>query len=120
MDQRAEKAVVAGDDRAQAYGVYAVICCDTGEVWIGRGGDLDLQQTDLWRALSQGGSAYCDLQAAWDEHGADAFRFEELERLRDDFPAQTRDGELKLRQTIWLARLHAQPLGVHPRGCALA
>ncbi|NEX92732.1 GIY-YIG nuclease family protein [Caulobacter sp. 17J65-9] len=110
MDQSAEKAVVAGNDRAHAHGVYAVICSATGEVWIGRGGDLDAQQSGLWSALSQGSSPCRDLQAAWCEHGADAFRFEELERLRDDFPAERRDDELKLRQTLWLARLHARPL----------
>ncbi|MES6473301.1 GIY-YIG nuclease family protein, partial [Cutibacterium acnes] len=87
-----------------------VICSATGEAWVGQSRHLDTQQNGIWFALSMGGSPFKSLQAAWNEHGAEAFRFEELERLREDFPTLSRRDELKRRQAIWVDRLHARPL----------
>lgn len=111
MDAHARKAAIAAyKERKPANGVFAVICTATGQAWVGRSRHLDTQQNGLWFALRHGSSPHRALQAAWALHGADAFRFEELERLRDDFPALTRPDELKRRQSIWTARLQADPL----------
>ncbi|MEO8927719.1 MAG: GIY-YIG nuclease family protein [Caulobacteraceae bacterium] len=111
MDRPARKAAIAAyKERKAAHGVFAVICTATGEAWVGQSRHLDTQQNGLWFALKHGGSPYRSLQASWNVHGADGFRFEELERLRDDFPSLSRPNELKRRQTIWSARLGAIPL----------
>ncbi len=111
MEQSARKAAIAAyKERKPAYGVYAVICNATGEAWVGQSRHLDTQQNSLWFSLRHGTSPFRALQAAWTQHGGDAFRFEELERLREDFPASALTGELKRRQAIWLTRLEAAPL----------
>jgi len=111
MDQQARKAAIAAyKERKPAYGVFALICTATGQAWIGQSRDLDVQQNRLWFELKLGSSRHRSLQAAWDVHGQTEFKFEELERLRDDFPALTRPDELKRRQSIWTARLQALAL----------
>lgn len=111
MDRQARKAAIAAcKERKPACGVYAVICTATGEAWVGQSRNLDSQQNGLWFSLKHGGSPYRALQAAWDLHGADAFKFEDLDRLRDDFPALNRPNELKRRQSLWATRLQASSI----------
>lgn len=111
MDKQARKAAIAAyKERKPAFGVYAVICTATGEAWVGQSRHLDTQQNGLWFALRHEGCPYRSLQAAWTRHGEAAFKYEELERLRDDFPPLTRARELKNRQTLWTARLQAARL----------
>ena len=111
MDPRTRKAAVAADkERKPAYGVFAVICNATGQAWVGQSRHVDTQQNGLWFALKRGGSPFRSLQAAWNAHGEGEFRFEELERLREDFPALGVGDELKRRQSIWTARLEAVAL----------
>jgi hypothetical protein len=111
MDRQARKSAIAAyKERKPAYGVYAVICNATGQAWVGRSLHLDTEQNSLWFALRQGSSPFRALQAAWRLHGEGEFRFEELERLRDDFPALNRGDELKKRQSLWSARLEGAPL----------
>jgi len=111
MDRQARKAAVAAyKERKSAYGVFAVICNATGEAWVGQSRHLDTQQNGLWFALNQASSPHGSLQAAWNAHGPDNFRFEELERLRDDFSVIGRVDELKRRQALWIARLDAHRL----------
>ena len=108
MDHHARKAAIAAyKERKPAYGVYAIICTATGQAWVGQSRHLDTQQNSLWFALRLGSSPYRSLQAAWNLHGQSEFKFEELERLREDFPALSRLDELKRRQSIWTARLQA-------------
>lgn len=111
MDRQERKAAVAAyKERKPAYGVFAVICRATGDAWVGQSRHVDTQQNGLWFALKHGSSPHRSLQTAWSTHGAEAFRFEELERLRADFPTLSRSDELKRRQALWAARLHAMPL----------
>jgi hypothetical protein len=111
MNREERKAAIAAyKERKPAFGVYSVICEATGEAWVGRSRHLETQQNGLWFALRQGGSPHRTLQAAWTRHGEDAFRFEELDRLLEDFPALTRMDELKRRQALWKARLGATAL----------
>lgn len=111
MDLRDRKAAIAAyKERKPAYGVYAIICTATGDVWVGRSRHIDTQQNGMWFALRQGSSPHPSLQAAWTLHSEREFRFEELERLREDFPEFGRLDELKRRQALWRARLHASAL----------
>ena len=111
MDRQSRKAAVAAyKERKAANGVFAVICRATGEAWVGCSRHLDTQQNGLWFTLRLGSSPFKSLQTAWTKHGQDEFRFEELERLRDDVPALALKDELKRRQAIWAARLRATPI----------
>ena len=108
MDRSERKAAIAAyKQRKPAHGVYAVICSATGEAWVGMSLHVDTQKNGLWAGLRLGGCPFKTLQAAWTAHGEQAFRFEELERLSDDFPDLLRRGELKKRQALWRARLQA-------------
>ena len=111
MDQPSSKTDSA--DRREtkpANGVFAVICSATGETWVSQSHNLDHGQMRLWGSLRQANGPHPSLQASWDTHGPEAFRYEELERLRDDFPPLDRTTELKRRMAIWRARLHAVEL----------
>lgn len=111
MDQSERKAAVAAyKERKPAYGVFAVICNATGEAWVGQSRHVDTQQNGLWFGLRLGSSPHRKLQAAWNAHGEPEFRFEELERLREDFPTISVGDELKRRQAIWADRLQASRL----------
>lgn len=111
MDKPERKAAIATfKERKAAHGVYAVICTATGEAWVGCSRHVDNHRNGLLFALRLGTGRNAGLQASWKQHGEQAFKFEELERLRDDFPEFSRSNELKKRQAIWLSRLKASPL----------
>lgn len=111
MDAKERKAAIAAyKERKPAFGVYAVICSASGEAWVGCSRHVDTQQNGLWFALRQRTSPFRSLQAAWTQYGEDGFRFEELDRLREDYPALGRMDELKKRQALWRARLQAHAL----------
>ena len=111
MDRQDRRAAIAAyKERKPAFGVYAVICTATGEAWVGCSRHVDTRQNGLWFGLKLGTSPHASLQAAWRAYGEHAFRFEELERLRDDVPEIARLGELKKRQALWRSRLKAEAL----------
>lgn len=111
MDRRDRKAAIAAyKERKVAWGVYAVICSATGETWVGASRDLDARRNRIWFALKLGTGQNAALQAAWAEHGEGEFRFEELDRLAEDFSETARAAELDKRQSLWRARLRAQAL----------
>jgi hypothetical protein len=108
--QDRKAAIAAYKERKPAFGVFAVVCTATGETWVGSSRHLDTHQNSLWFALRHSGSPYRSLQVAWTQHGEAEFRFEELERLREDFSETGRLDELKRRQALWRARLFASAL----------
>ena len=78
-----------------------------------------VREEDALAPLKSGGEIYTQASVrfenvlaanSWTLHGEGEFRFEELERLRDDFPALSLSNELKRRQSIWTARLQAVAL----------
>ena len=97
-------------DRETVAGVFAVICSATGRAWVGPSRHIDTQQNGLWFSLKMGGSPFRSLQAEWTTHGADSFRFEQLDRLSPDLSAMARKDELKKRAALWAARLEAELL----------
>lgn len=111
MDSQDRNAAIAAyTERKAAAGVYVVICNATGEAWVGCSRHIETQQNGLWVSLRQGTSPFATLQRAWACHGEAEFRFEELDRLADDYPEPGRVSELKKRQGLWLARLQAVAL----------
>ena len=111
MDRQARKAAVAAyKERKPAWGIFAVVCNATGETWVGRSPNVDTHKNRLWFALNLGKGNDPGLQAAWAAHGEAEFRYEELDRLREDFPQFARNDELKKRETLWRTRLQASAL----------
>lgn len=108
MTPEARKAAItAYKERTPVFGVFAVICTATGEAWVGQSRHLETQKNGLWFTFRLGSSPYAAAQAAWKRHGEDNFRFEELDRLGEDWSDIGRKDELKRRQTLWAARLQA-------------
>ena len=97
-------------DRETVAGVFAVICSATGRAWVGASRHIDTQQNGLWFALKLGSSPFRSLQAEWTAHGADSFRFEQLDRLSPDLSDMARKDELKKRAALWAERLGAELL----------
>jgi hypothetical protein len=98
-------------------GIYAVHCLPTGQRWIGRTPDLCTIQNRLWFTLRQGNNPHRALHAAWNEHGADSFTFEDVERLKEDDDAistetarYVRDQVLKERLSHWCATFSADAI----------
>lgn len=113
MDRQDRKAAVAAyKERRPAWGLFVVQCTATGQAWLGCSRHVDTQKNGLWFTLRQGASPFAGLQAAWNAHDEIDFRFEELERLGDDYPEIGRMDELKRRRTLWAGRLGAELLPV--------
>jgi len=108
--QDKKAAIAAYKERKPAFGVFAVICSATGAAWVGCSRHVDTQQNGLWFTLRQGGCRHASLQAAWREHGESEIRFEELDRLREDYPEIGRMDELKRRAALWRDRLRAEAI----------
>ncbi len=107
-------AVAAFKERKIVAGIYALRCLATGQCWAGRALNIDTVQNRLWFTLRQGANPHLSLQAAWREHGAESFAFEELERLDDEALAYVRDGILK-RAVRLLAREARRRSDLSPR-----
>lgn len=84
QDRKAASA--AYRERKATAGVYSVRCVPTGAVWIGVSPDLDKVENRLWFSLRSGGCPNPGLQAAWRQHGGDAFDFAVIERIATDAP----------------------------------
>ncbi len=108
IDRKA--AVAAYKERKVAIGIFAVRCLPTGQTWCGRALDLGAIQNRIWFMLRQNNSRHASLQAAWNEHGADAFVLEEVERLDDETLAYVRDRVLKERLAYWCAVKNAEAI----------
>lgn len=111
MDAHEKKvAVAAYKERKSISGVYAVICNATGEVWVGASRNLEAQQNGLWFTLRLGHHIHKSLQAAFIKHGEGEFRYEELDRVPEDYSDMARKDELKRRKALWQQRLQAEGL----------
>lgn len=101
-------AVSAYKERKQPAGVFAIRCTATEEVWVGATLTPATVQTQLWFGLRLGSCPQRDLQAAWREHGEQAFSFQILE-VRDEAQATLMlDAWLKHRAAEWRAQLGAK------------
>lgn len=103
-------AVAAYKERKVVAGIYAVRCVPTGACWVGRAPNLEKIQNRVWFSLRQDSHPHRDLQAAWREHGPDAFTFEIVEQIDDEEAAYLRERILKERLAHWLSELKAQAI----------
>lgn len=94
-------------ERVTQRGIYAMRCTATGQAWIGNSKDLKSAKTGLLFGLRIGGHINRELQNAWNQHGADAFRFEILEEFDPDLPEMTLRDALRDRQKHWRGELSA-------------
>lgn len=108
--QHRKAALAAYKDRKTAAGIYALLCRPTGQRWAGRAPDIAKIQNRVWFSLRQNGHTHRDLQAAWNTHGAEAFQFEELERIEEEELSYVRERVLKDRLIHWCEQLSAQAL----------
>jgi hypothetical protein len=109
MRKDARKAALAAyRERKVAGGIFAVRCLPSGQLWVGVAPDLGTIQNRLWFALRQGASMNKVMQAAWQDHGADAFTFEEVERLAEEADPYLRDKQRKERLEHWRVTMGAE------------
>jgi len=99
-------AIAAYKKRRSTAGVYAVRCTISGQTWIGQTLNLETIQNRIWFSLRTRGHSNRELQSAWTAHGADAFSFEPLERLKEEELAYVRDTLLKERFVHWRSTLN--------------
>jgi hypothetical protein len=110
MDNTNRKAATAAYREARrSAGIYAVRCAATGEVWIGRSGDLAAQRNSLDFQLRHGPNNAA-MRAAWTAHGAESFSFEPLEAAPDTLTPAGRTDFLKRRALHWREVLKAAPI----------
>jgi hypothetical protein len=103
-------AIAAYKEQKVAAGIYAVRCTPSGQCWVGQAPNLSTIQNRLWFELRQGGNRHRSLQAAWKEHGSDAFTFKVVEQLKDEDSAYIRGKALKERLDHWVKELGAQAI----------
>lgn len=96
-------------ERDVRQGIFAVRCQASGQVWVASSRDLDKQENSVRFQLKMGSHMNKSLQAAWNEHGAEAFAFEVLEEVKDDNPLLI-PARLKERLAHWLEDMGAQKL----------
>lgn len=108
MERSERKAAVSAyKERKAAPGVYVVRCAPTGEQWVGTAPDVTTVWTRRSFSLRQGVDPNRALQAAWNAHGATAFRFAILEELEPEALAFARDRAFKDRLKHWREALGA-------------
>lgn len=98
-------ALSAYKEQKTIAGVFSFTCTPTGEVWVGTAPNLKQIVNRIHFDLDLGKHRNAPLQAAWNQHGKAAFRFEELEAIDEDTPDYLRPQTLKARQEHWLAAL---------------
>lgn len=103
-------AIAAYKERKTVAGIYLLHCVPSGQSWIGRATDLASIENRLRFTLRHHSHTHRGLQVAWDAHGPDAFRLEELERLEEESLAYIRDRVLKERLGHWQEKLGVEAI----------
>lgn len=97
-------------ERPKPAGVFQIKNTVTGKVLLGSSLNLDGALNGHRFSLSHGSHRNAALQRDWDEHGASAFTFEILERVKvKDEPGFDLEAELTLLEELWSEQL--QPFG---------
>jgi hypothetical protein len=103
-------ATAAYKERKTVAGIFAFRCEAAGLTWVGQAPNLSTIENRLRFTLRHGSHRQRNMQAAWNAHGPEAFRFEALERLEDEDIAYVLDRVLKERLAHWQAKLGAEAL----------
>ena len=96
MDAAKRKEIAAAwKSRRPNMGVFAVTCTATGDVFLGAAVDADRAMNGV-RARLDGGLHRCkQLQALWNEYGAEGFEYEVVELLEYDDPGDIGPDDLE-------------------------
>jgi len=87
-------------------GVYAVRCSTSGAAWVGASRNVDGALNRIRFELAQGAHRDASLAQAWRLHGAGAFTFEVLDRVKQrDDPAFDYEAELQSLLALWRLEL---------------
>lgn len=90
-------------------GVYAVRCRTSGAAWVGASRNVDGALNRMRFELAQGAHRDASLAQAWRRHGASAFTFEVLDRVKErDDPAFDYEAELQSLLALWRQELSVQ------------
>ena len=109
MDRKA--AVTAYKERKSAYGIYALRCEASGEVWVGYAADIEKIRNRIGFTLRSGATPHRSLLEACKRHGAEQFAVEDLEvRTDEDEPGFARDAWRKARVAYWSGKLGAEAI----------
>lgn len=108
---RRRELTAAYKERKARPGVFAVRCPAAGLTWVGAARELENRQPGIWFMLRLGQHRNKPLQAAWAEHGEEAFVYEELEAIdADGLSAWAVNHAVKDRAAHWLGALDAAAL----------
>lgn len=112
MDKQSRReAIRQYKERAPEVGIFALRCSATGQAWVGVSRNLGQQQNRLFFGLRLGGHPNREVQAAWNTHGAEAFRLETLELIDPEGLSRLGlDDRLKDRDRHWREALGASKL----------
>jgi|ERR1700733_422072 len=91
-------------ERKPSPGIYALRCSATGRAWVDSSPNLDAAQNSQFFQLRQRLHRNKELQAEWNAHGEDSFRFEVLEKLPEDTPSLNLRDVLQERKLFWVAQ----------------
>jgi len=93
--------------RATEKGVFALRCKASGEMWVSASADLAASRNGVFFMLRNGMHGNRAMQAAWNQHGADAFEWEVVEGFEADMPALALRDAMRDRQKYWEKELGA-------------
>jgi hypothetical protein len=82
----------------------------TDRAWVGASWDLDATRNRAWFALRLGQHQDQALQSEWNTQGDAAFRYDVLEKLKDDVAPMAIADLLNEKMREWAARLGAPTL----------
>lgn len=110
--KREDRKALAADykERKVVAGIYVLRCMATGQQWAGRAPDVATIWNRLSFTLRTGANPHRTLQAAWREHGADAFAFDIVERVKAENLDLGWERGLRDRLAHWCATLGAAPI----------
>jgi hypothetical protein len=94
-------------ERKTVAGIYVLTCVPTGECWVGRAPDVETIENRIRFGLRHAATPHRGLQAAMRAYGEAGFRFEIVERLKDEDMDLGRERILKNRHAFWCERLKA-------------
>lgn len=108
MDKK--EAIREYKERVTPRGIFALRCTTTGHAWVELAPNLNSGPTAELFQLKLGGHRNAQAQAEWNEHGAESFTVEVLEKLDDELSEMAAKDALKARKAHWIEALGATRL----------
>jgi hypothetical protein len=102
-----KEAIAEFKNRKTPRGAYVLRFSENGPAFVDAVPDLDAAKNGLLFTLRNGLHTNKALQAEWNAHGEQAFRYEVLEKLDDDLAPMAWRDLLKEKKLHWLKELGA-------------